>query len=141
MKLERTTDLALIKSVFLHPGIADEDMERLMPFPLVDMVYWLLAYEGDTLLGCITFFPLYGCAWNPHIGIFPAQRGCGTEVMRSGVKWMFENTPARKILAFPFKPIMWRVYEKCGFRKEGWSPKLVDFNGELKDCLIVGIEK
>jgi RimJ/RimL family protein N-acetyltransferase len=141
MRIERTTDLALIKSVFLHPEIADKDMERLMPFPIADVVYWLVAYDGDSLVGCVSFFPLYGVAWNPHIGILPEHRGKGTEVMRECVRWMFENSQARKILAFPFRPIMQRVYEKCGFRVEGFSPKLIDFYGTLTDCQIVGIEK
>jgi RimJ/RimL family protein N-acetyltransferase len=141
IKLERSTDLSIIKSVFLDPSIAHEGDDKLFPFPIADCVYWLLAYKDHELIGCIMFLPIYGVAWNPHIGIFKDHRGCGTEVMRLGVAWMFANTPCRKILAFPFQPIMKRVYEKCGFRVEGQSLKLVDYYGTLIDCTIVGLEK
>jgi RimJ/RimL family protein N-acetyltransferase len=140
MELIRTTDLELIKSVFFHPDIKDEVMDGDCELPIQEHVYWLAAYVSGALVGMIVFVPLYGLAWNPHIAILPEHRGCGTEVMRAGVAWMFSQTSCTKILAFPFKPIMHRVYDKCGFHMEGFSRGLVKAQGQIRDCVIVGIE-
>lgn len=141
MIIERTTDLALVRSVIFHPGVADEfgACEEIMV--LHKSIYWLTVRVGGTVAGMLMFLPLYGMAWNPHIAILPEFRGRGTEAMRRSVAWMFENSPAEKILAFPFKQIMIRVYEKCGFVVEGRSTKLVRKDGELLDCVIVALNK
>ncbi len=140
--LERATDRALIESVVLHPEVKHEfanEPEKCVMFH--DNIYWLLARLDGALIGLTVFLPVYGVAYNPHIAILPGYRGNGSEVMRLGVKWMFENTDCTKILAFPFKPIMIRVYQKCGFDIEGFSRKLVSFHGALQDCIIVGVTK
>lgn len=139
--LQRTEDLEVIKSVFEHPDILPEVSDGTLHFPMQDNIYWLLAYSGKLLAGCIVFLPIYSMAWNPHIAILPLHRGVGTEVMRQGCEWMFANTACKKVLAFPFKPIMQRVYQKVGFRVEGYSPKLLYRNGNLLDCQIVGLNK
>ena len=142
IRLERTTDRKLIESVALHPEIAHEvanDAKAGIVFG--EHIYWLAAYTGTVLVGFVMFLPIYGIAYNPHIAILPEHRGCGTEVMRRGVAWMFAHTRALKILAFPFKPAMIRIYEKCGFHIEGLSNSLVWHKGEFKNCLIVAKEK
>lgn len=116
-------------------------MDERVNFLIHDSVYWLLAYQGENLTGCVVFFPIYSMAWNPHIAILPEYRGCGTDVMREGCAWMFANTACLKMLAFPFKPIMQRMYRKCGFKVEGYSKKLLYRNGNLLDCQIVGLNK
>lgn len=141
ISLSRTSDIALIESVFLHPAIKDEVLEGDLALPIHEKVYWLAAHSDHALVGMVVFVPLYGVASNPHIAILPAHRGTGTEVMRQGVRWMFENTDYRKILAFPFKPIMMRLYEKCGFATEGFARGLVMAKGQLRDCRIVGLER
>jgi RimJ/RimL family protein N-acetyltransferase len=142
--MERTTDRALIESVVLHPQVRHEvanDPEVGIVFH--EHIYWLLARLGGVLIGLVVFLPVYGEAYNSHIAILPEYQkgGNGTEVMRLGVQWIFENTPCTKILAFPFKPAMIRIYQKCGFDTEGFSRKLISFHGVLQDCLIVGMTK
>lgn len=141
MNLVRTTSVSLIRSVFFHPAIKPEVMDDDMEIIVHEKIYWLLAYVDGALVGLVMFCPIYSLAWNPHIAIFPHHRGCGTEVMKQGVRWMFDNTPCNKLIAFPFKPIMKRVYEKCGFTIEGNSRGLLTIRGQQIDCQIVGIEK
>lgn len=139
MKLVRTEDLSIIESIFLHPEIKPEVGDA--KFIIHDSVYWLLSYQDENIAGCIVFFPIYSLAWNPHIAILPKYRGCGSDVMREGCAWMFENTACLKLLAFPFKPIMQRVYQKAGFQIEGFSRGLLYRDGNLLDCQIVGLNK
>jgi RimJ/RimL family protein N-acetyltransferase len=139
--IERTVDMKLIESVAFHPAVKKDFGSGQDKMVLHDLVYWLTPTIEGVLIGIIVFFPLYGVAWNPHIAILPEHRGNGTEVMRLGVAWMFANTECRKILAFPWKPIMMRVYDKCGFRIEGQCRKLIAVDGAPTDCLIFGKEK
>ena len=141
MNLIRTNDLDLIKSVFHHPDIKPIIMDEEVDLPITDSVYWLAAYQSSILCGLIVFFPIYSLAWNPHIAVLPEHRGCGTEIMKAGIRWMFDKTPCNKIIAFPFQPIMLRVYEKSGFSVDGFSPKLLTKGGRQIDCYFVGLSK
>jgi len=151
--IERTADPTVVRQVVEHPGVRPHihEGETAVPIPVHESIYYLAAKvqrysEGaveDVLIGVMAFLPVNGAAWNPHIAILPAHRGTGTEAMRLGVAWMFENTPCEKIVAHPpvFNTAMVRVFEKCGFRREGYSPRSFRWHGELHDRFLMGIEK
>ena len=115
MRLVRTADEALIRSVIDHPCVKDwlmQDGDTELVVPEHDSIYYLAAYRelgvepGDVyaqLLGALAFVPINGITWNPHIAVLPKFQGMGygTEMMKMGVKWMFDNTPCLKIVAFP----------------------------------------
>lgn len=150
--IERTTDTAFISSVINRPGIREDltDGEELQ-IPMHESIYYLKPMleqhsDGaieDVAVGILGFVQVNAVTWNPHIAILPEYRGHGTEAMKSGVEWMFKNTPCRKVVAYPpaFKARMIRVFEKCGFKVEGVSPKSFSWHGVLRDRVLMGIEK
>lgn len=145
-------EAAAVLGVVAHPGVRADlwDCEKPVA-PMHATIYHLLAKEErftdgaveDAVVGLVSFAPMNGATWNPHIVVLPEHRGRGAELMALGLRWMFENTPARKLVAFPpvFKPAMVRVFEKCGFAREGFSPKSFPWRGEMHDRVLMGIEK
>ncbi len=136
-----------------HPGVKSSICEEGTEpnVPIHDSIYYLApsglrVSDGaveDVLLGIVAFLPINLITWNPHIAILPEHRGCGTEVMRKSIDWMFTNTPCEKIVAYPpaFNTPMIRVFEKCGFRVEGCSPKSFMWKGIRHARLLMGKEK
>lgn len=153
MNLSRTEDVQAIRSVIGHaeirPLVYEGDGD--IPVPISGSVFHLLAKEErfadgaveDRVLGLVSFVPMAPGAWNPHIAVLPEARGAGTEIMREGILWMFENTGCRKIVAYPLaeNKAMTRVFEKCGLRREGFSPRSSLWRGEMRDRVLMGLEK
>ena len=145
MRVERTFNLDIIKSIVEHPELRDlltEDGE-VVHVPSHPDIYWLLSYNKDILRGFVGFIPINSITWNPHIAILPEFRGCGTDTMYAGIQWMFQNTPCQKIVAYPpgYNKAMIRVFEKCGLHREGLSPDSFMFRGKVYDRILMGIER
>lgn len=152
LRIERTLDVALVRSVIGHPEIKPLVLDTdEVPVPLHDSIYYLAPREErfadgaveDVLLGIVAFMPINNVTWNPHIAILPEHRGRGTEVMRAALAWMFGNTPCEKVVAYPpaYNVAMIRVFEKCGFKLEGCSPRSFRWHGEMHARLLYGLEK
>lgn len=153
MRVERTDDLTPALAVFNHQAIVRDvwDMGIPKPLPNHPSIYYLLVKDErhsdgaveDIVLGALMFVPMNPVTWNPHIAILPGYRGVGTEAMRLGMEWMFENTACRKLVAYPpeFNKPMIRVFQKCGWKREGFSPASLLWNGKLHDRVMFGIEE
>ena len=145
LRLDRTSDVFLISRIVEHPEIKPQiwDSDDSVSIPLHETIYHLVARLDGEVVGLVSFVPINSITWNPHISILPKYRGRGTDVMRLGINWMFENTPCIKLVAFPptFKKAMIRVFEKCGFEHEGFSSKSFRFNDVIYDRLLMGLEK
>jgi|SRR5581483_1764690 len=152
MRLERTFDVELVRSVIGHPEIKPHVLEGDdVPVPLHDSIYYLVAREErfadgaveDDVVGMVGFLPVNSIAWNPHVAVLPRHRGRGTELMALAMQWMFANTQCRKLVAYPpvFNARMIRVFEKCGFEFEGRSPASFAWRGEIHDRMLMGANK
>lgn len=135
--MKRVFDIDLVKAVICHPEIQPAICEGEPSFPVHDSIYYLMPEDGA---GVVMFMPINTITWNPHIAVLPEHRGRGSELMAAGCQWMFDNTPCRKIVAFPpaFNKAMIRVFEKCGFAHEGVSPNSFMFYGEMHDRILMG---
>lgn len=152
MRLERTFDVSEVKSIVGHPEIKPHIVEGdEIPVPLHPSIYYLVAKEErfedgaveDRTLGIAAFIPVNSITWNPHMAVLPAHRGIGTRLLRLAMGWMFENTACRKLVAYPpsYNAAMIRVFEKCGFAKEGMSPKSFEWRGQVHDRILMGTDK
>jgi RimJ/RimL family protein N-acetyltransferase len=134
-----------------HPEVRPHtyDLEGEIPVPMHESIYHLIAKEDfgfdpgmieARVVGSVTFVPLNAITWNPHIGVLPEYRGRGTEVLRAAMEWVFVNTPCRKLVAHPptSNPRMIRVFEKCGFVREGYSPASFPWRGQVYDRVLMG---
>jgi RimJ/RimL family protein N-acetyltransferase len=152
VRLERTFDVAEVKSIIGHPELKPLLVEGdEIPVPLHPSIYYLVAKKerfadgavDDYVVGIAAFIPVNSITWNPHVAILPAHRGNGTQVLRMAMSWMFANTPCTKIVAYPpsYNEAMIRVFDKCGFSTEGLSPKSFEWRGAVHDRILMGIEK
>ncbi len=155
MKIERTEDRALIKSIFddpdIRPWVRDDGVKDdwepgihpLMFYLVPTLETWDNGVVSDTAIGMMLFTPVNSTCWNPHMAILPKYRGNGYMALRAGVAWMFANTLCLKLVAFPpeSNPRMIHVFQKLAFRVEGHSTKRVLKDGVLHDCLCMGLEK
>lgn len=143
--LERTTDAGLIRSVVMSPNVLPHvwDRPEAPPVPMSEQIYHLAARCQGELIGIVSFIPVNSITWNPHINMLVQGRGLGTDVMCAGSAWMFEHTACQKIVAFPpeFKTAMIRVFEKCGYVREGFSPASFQFNGAVCGRVLMGRSK
>jgi len=145
LTLARTHDKELVRSVVENADIMPMvwDGHGPPPIPMHESIYHLAARVDGELVGLITFIPINSVTWNPHVNMLIRGRGIGTEVVKHGISWMFNNTECIKIVAFPpaYNRAMIRVFEKSGLLVEGRSPKSFKFNGTVFDRLLMGIGK
>lgn len=152
VSLEPTTQTSMLNNILSQPGIREsigDDSPGEIQLPLRQDFYYFLAkidigIDGmmeDRIIGCLAFMPVNFITWNPHLAILPKHRGRGTQVMELGCQWMFANTRCKKIVAFPpeYNKAMIRVFEKCGFLREGFSPDSIMKNSTLHGRLLMGM--
>lgn len=150
VRVDPTEDLQLLYSILQTEGVAEwvgEDGAELI-LPSHPKIHYLLAkieigVDGvieDRVIGCVAFMPINAVTWNPHIAILPKYHGNGTDAMRAGIQWIFGNTDCEKLVAHPpeYNKPMVRVFEKCGFDHEGFSPQSVRKNGVLHGRHLMG---
>ncbi|EGK14681.1 spermidine N1-acetyltransferase [Desmospora sp. 8437] len=91
---------------------------------------------------------VYGINWHhryAHVGISldpkVHNQGCGTDAMRILLRFIFEemNLNKVKLEVFEFNPPAIRVYEKCGFRREGRLREEIFRYGRYHDVLVMGL--
>jgi RimJ/RimL family protein N-acetyltransferase len=104
MRLERTQDAELIKSVVTHdsiwPHVSEDCVSRETWEPLIhDMVYELAIYDDDGFGGCFILTPESSICWQVHTCILPSHRGKkAIEAAKMCISWMFENTTCESII-------------------------------------------
>jgi RimJ/RimL family protein N-acetyltransferase len=111
--------------------------------------YYLIPYIfpddcPPTPTGLIIYYPLNHVLYEGHIFIYPEyQHQATVEVGHKANRWLFENSPAQKIIALVSvnKPHVLKLVQKAGFRQEGFLPRSVLLNGELVDQYLYAIEK
>jgi RimJ/RimL family protein N-acetyltransferase len=152
MRIERTNNAEMVRSILTFPGVRADVWEGdgEIPVPIHHSIYHLIVrcenYNdgavSEPVIGVVAFMPINSITWNPHIAILPAYRGNGTLAMADAISWMAQNTPCRKLVAYPpeFNAKMIRVFEKCGFNKEGYSPKSFHWRGSIHGRVLMGKE-
>lgn len=153
ISVDRTADMDLISWIISQEGIREFIWDDSGPaeLPVHPNIYYLLASleawdEGalnNVPIGLVVFMPINSIVWNPHIAILRKYRGTGTEVMMAGIEWIFANTECKKLVANPpeYNVPMIRVFEKCEFSREGYSPKSVLKGGLLHGRVMMGRAK
>lgn len=144
MKIERTNDPRLVRSIICDPGVKPFIWEEGEPPVLLgEDIYCLIASDGDAQMAVVLFVPMNGAAWSAHIAVLPVFRGRGESIMKAAMAWMFQYTPCVKVCgeAPEFNARVLRLFEKCGMRMEGFSPMSFPWHGELHGRFLLGIEK
>lgn len=153
LRIERSTDSALIKRVITHPAIYPHVADDFSPPPAAysaeglvghPQVYFLAAWDGDELLGLGMFHAHNAVMYEAHTCLLPNAWGeRGTRAARAAMRWIFGNTPCRKIVSLvpDGNVLAMRFAKRCGLRVEGLLTKSFLRGGKLLNQTVFGIEK
>lgn len=146
-------DMRLVASILAHEGVRESvwDDGGPQPLPVHPSIHYLVASKdvwdegvlNNRPIGVVAFMPVNSVTCNPHIAILPEFRGTGTDVMDLAIDWMFDNTECKKLVAHPpeYNAAMIRVFEKCGFNREGYSPGSILKDGVMHGRILMGRAK
>lgn len=140
VSITRTEDRGAILSVL--EAVREEIWDRAgdIPVPIHPSIYHFLVMVDGNIAGNVCFIPINPITWNPHINVLPNFRGVGTKAMNMACEWMRANTECKKLVAYPpaYNTAMIRVFEKCGFSREGYSPNSFLFKGQIYGRILMG---
>lgn len=139
---ERTEDVAFIRSVITHPRVwpwVSEDGQRPEDYqPLISpLVHYLRL--GDA--GVVSFYARGAVMFEGHVAMLPKVRS--DEFVRAAIAWMWENTPAQKLICkipAPNRHAIWYAM-RAGFRVEGRITNAFLKNSALHDLVVLGKDK
>lgn len=120
-------DPAVVASLALNLGITRREEEaffdKIETRTDTDMV-WAIVDETDTHIG---FIGLHGISWRHRTatgGLVIGRReawgkGYASDAVRVRTRFAFEQMNLHRIEGHSINPAMCRVYEKCGYQREG----------------------
>jgi len=149
MKVHRCTidDLEMVDAILRHPSIykmiSDDGSPESNGYSArnyleSEHIYYLLI--GDSAL--FMLHPLNSVCYQVHASVLPEGRGAAAvTACMSGVRWMWENSPAQKIIGI-FPESNRKAYALCkrvGMVVEGLLAKSYQKHGKLIDQVIMGL--
>lgn len=149
MRLERTQDAELIKSVVTHdaiwPHVSDSNVSRETWEPVIhDTVHQLAIYDDEGLGGCFILMPLSSVCWEVHTCILPTHRGWkAREATKLCAAWMFANTECLHIVTkIPsYNRPAYKLAIDSGLRNLGMIESAWMKDGEVYDLYLLGLRK
>jgi RimJ/RimL family protein N-acetyltransferase len=147
---EPTHDLALIRSIFVHPRvwpyISDDGSPAVENFQPIDHagVLYLLAFDGETLLGLWMFVQQNAVTVEVHTALLPGHGyRRGREAARGAAEWIWAHTKCQRI--FTNVPACNRIARKfaeaAGMTEFGTNFKSYLKNKVLQDQTLLGISR
>lgn len=102
--IERTYDTPLVQKILSHPTLlrrSGSKTEMVFDPELQRDLYYLLAIEGEEILGLIVFHQQNPGCYQGHVNYRPMYWGHKLEkYTKEAIEWMFVNTDCEKIFAF-----------------------------------------
>ncbi len=147
---ERTSDLALIRAIMRQPsvyrGLTDDFCPPAEQFePLEHPMFWyVLAWEGDELLGLWLFVPQNGVCWEVHTCLLPLAWGDrGRQAAREMAAWIWAHTVCRRIVtAVPeYNRLALQFARAAGMSEYGSNPASFQKHGKLHDQILLGLSR
>lgn len=148
LKFERTADYGLLRSILTHPKvypwIGDDHAPAVDQFrPVEDPRFWyVLAWDGDELLGCFIALPVSSVCWEIHCCLLPGAWGSrSARAARGCFQFLFDHTTARRITgSIPaFNRLCVALARRSGMEIYGSNPRSFLKWGTLHDQLLFGI--
>jgi RimJ/RimL family protein N-acetyltransferase len=147
---ERTEDLELVRSIMTHPRvyphITDDGSPAAAEFQPVNhpAIWYVLARDGDELLGLYMFIPQGAACWEVHTCLLPASWGARAAAAAAGAAaWLFERTTCRRIVTSvpSYNRLALRYAERAGMQQFGVNPRSFLKDGKLHDQVLLGLSK
>ena len=148
--MKRTFDYQLVKRIITDPKIykhhGDDYARTPEEFAPVesDRIIYLVARDGDELLGMFVGFPQTNTCYEVHNCILPPGWGeRGIQAAKLALEWVFENTKATRIFGTvpECNRLALRFAKKTGLVKFGFNPDSFLKHGKLYGQTLLGISK
>lgn len=149
MRIERTFDEELIRSIITHPKIypyASDDSspaaDRFRP-SMHESIYYLTPIDSE-VMGVFMLVPVNAITYEVHTCIQPEYWGKkAAEAARLLIDWMFGNTPCRKIITHvpAYNRLAYRFAKQAGLADEGLIKNSFLKHGQVYDQHLLGIAK
>ena len=148
MKVSRTKDYELVRSLIAHPKVypwlADDGSpaaEDFRPFQ-GDAIYYLLV-EEQTPVGVFMFVPENAATVQVHTCLTPAVWGRSIEATNAAKRWIFEHTKFQRITTTipENNRLAQRLAVRSGMKEYGRNPKSYLKGGVLLDQILYGMNK
>jgi RimJ/RimL family protein N-acetyltransferase len=150
MTFERTRNWTLVKSIVTHPAIyphvSDDFAAKPEDWKATDDegLWYVLAMDGDELLGMFLFIPQNEICWDVHTCLLPKSYGSQAEAAGRGmIRWVWENTRCLRIVTLvpEYNRLALSFAKRCGLVCYGVNPKSYMKRGTLHDSILLGISK
>lgn len=150
MRIERTADSRLIRSVVTHPSIYPYISDDYSPAAseyepvITDGIYWLACLRGDDLCGLFMVHPWNGITYEIHTCLLPPFRGpLAREATAAVLAWLFGQTPCQKVVTQvpATHRTAYRLATDSGLKDEGLNRRSFMKHGELIDQHLLGITR
>lgn len=148
VQFERTRDLDRVRWILTQPEIwakviddSAPHSEEWQPNGHPD-IWYVTASVGPHLLGLFTFIPLNAVCFEIHVAMRKLAWGRPAEEAGKQIwAWMWEHSPARRIVATApaFNRLVVRYAERSGMKKYGVNEKSFLRFGRLHDQVLLGI--
>lgn len=148
--LERTTDLEAIRAIMtsetIYPQITDDfspGPEEFRP-PESPLIWYVLAKDGEEILGLFMFVPRNGVCFEVHNYLLPNSWGERAKEAGKGVlEWIWKNTECRRV--FGTTPAYNRLAVKfaigAGMELIGVNRASILKGGMLHDQVLTGMSR
>ncbi|MDM7995639.1 MAG: GNAT family protein [Acidobacteriota bacterium] len=150
IEFERTYDSELVKRIMTHPrvypSISDDFCPEASDFEpnMHPSIWYVLARDGEQLLGLWMFVPQNAICWEVHTCLLPEAWGRrALEAVMALHDWVWQNTPCLRVITnVPrYNTLALRFAQKAGLGIFGknWSSFMK--HGVLHDQIMLGISK
>jgi RimJ/RimL family protein N-acetyltransferase len=150
MVFERTFDEKTIKEIITHPrvwaGSTDDFSPDAQDFePIIGAnVWYVLARDGNELLGLWVLHPQNFICWEIHTCLLPTSWGPrGLQAAKELTDWIWINTPCRRVVTNvpDYNRLALRFAKEAGMEQFGINKKSLQKNGQLHDQIMLGVSK
>jgi len=150
MTFERTKDYELVRQIVTHPDIYPFVSDDYSPAPNdykpfeSDSIWYVLAKDGDELLGMWSFVPDNAICWQVHTCLLPTAGGKRAKrAAKEMAEWIWQNTTCLRLVTnVPDYNRQASIFARwAGMVEFGRNPKSYMKTGILHDQILLGISK
>jgi RimJ/RimL family protein N-acetyltransferase len=148
--IERSTDYGLIRGIMtqgsIYRHLADDFSPTSAEFQPIksDLIWYLLAWDGNELLGLWMLHPQNGICWEIHTALLPDAWGDrGLRAAKVALAWIWTHTPCRRIVTNvpDDNHLAFRFALAAGMTAYGVNRASFQKNGRLLDQACLGISR
>ncbi len=148
MTFERTKDLALARAIITWPGLYEWQSDDGSPSredydpPSDERVWYILARDGETLLGVWMLHPHNAIEYEVHTCLLPGHGFRRARIAaKEAIAWVWQHTPAKRLITkIPaYNRIAYRFALDAGFQMIGVDEKSFLKNGVKYDQALLGL--